>query len=174
MAANDIFQGGRQSDARVGGVFNGTDVQIRLGKAGGGETQVGGTNGIRGALVQNITIQYSRGINRVQELGSNDTYYIIGRSQGAFQMANIVGPTEVVTSIVDELADACKAVRTTLHVTSGTNFCGLADGSADVKKTVDFILHGPVLTQIGVSLNVGDYTINQQLAGEFATMSKGG
>lgn len=162
----DFFRGGRRSDTSVGGVFNGTDVSVSLGSGSGG------SGGLAGALVQSIQLTYQRQINRVLELGSEKTYYIIGRSQGNAALQNIVGPSSAVDSIVDSLADACdSAVSKTLSLSATQDFCASSVGASS--RGVKYTLTGPILTQIGVQLGVQDFTIVQSATIEFVSLSKG-
>lgn len=161
----DFFQGGRKGDVKVGGVFNGTDVRLSLGSAGDGES-------IAGALVQRVDITYRRQVQRVLELGSYNTYYIIGRSEGEANMQNIVGPSNTVQTIIDGLADACKVDQNALTLSADTEFCATSQVGGETKRAVKFVLTGAILTQMGVTISTQDFTIVQTAGIMFASLSK--
>ena len=166
--AQDYFKGGRQSTegTGVGGVFNGNDVRIGVGSAGG-------EGGLQGALVQQIQVQYQRAINRVQEIGSEFVYYIVGKAQGSASLQNIVGPSNAVQEMLDKLTDACQVQQNTMYISATQKFCATADGISDTSDDLSFELTGPILTSIGITMSVSDMTIMSQASVEFATLSKG-
>lgn len=157
----DFFKAGNTADnGKIGGVFNGVDVTISLGNAAGG--------GLQGALVQHVAISYRRQINRLFELGSDDTYYILGRSEGTAQMSNIVGPSSVVSEMLDALSDACKVSQNVLSVRANPTLCA-TDAAV---SNVNFSLEGCILSDISVTISVQDFTVAQQASIMFSKLSK--
>lgn len=158
--ADDIFKAGKPDTGKIGGVFNGVDVKLSLGNAAG--------NGLKGALVQHIQITYRRQVNRLYELGSDDTYYILGRSEGTAQLSNIVGPSDAVNSIISALSDACQVSKNILKLDATPDIC-----STDAKApAVNFTMEGCILTDISVTISVQDFTIAQQANIMFSKLSK--
>lgn len=160
----DFFKGGRKGDVKVGGVFNGTDVKINIGSTSGG---------LVGALVQQIQITYRRQVNRILELGSDNTYYVVGRSEGDAQMQNIVGPSDSVQKAIDSLADACEVTKNVIKISADTQFCATdAGGASGNKGSVALTLEGCILTQIGITISTQDFTIVQTAGIMFSSLTK--
>lgn len=142
----------------VGGIFKGTQVAVTLGKG-----TAGSGSGQKGSLVQTIALSYTRNVTRVWELGSNDSYFIVGHTEGQMQMNRIVAKVE--NDILDELGDACKAKESTLNVTSIANAC---EGGAKISLTVS----GPMLTQRSFSADAGQFVLTSSAALMFAGLEK--
>lgn len=159
----DFFASGSSNkNSGVGGVFNGTDVKISLGSSGG--------DGLAGALVQDISIQYQRSINRINEIGSDFVYYVVGTSQGNASLSQILGPSAVVRDIMSKLADVCEVQNNILSVSATQEFCGQADGAGSGNGALKIQLIGPILTSVSVAMSVQNMTIVQQAGIEFASL----
>lgn len=144
----DIFN----AKGGIGGIFKGTTVALTLG---------GGSQ--KGALVQNINLTYNRNVSRIWELGSDDTYYIIGHTEGQAGMSKIVGPSD--NDILDQLGDACTAKDKTLNLTGTSDNCD-GPGQFSLKAT------GPVLTSRGFSADANQFIITSQASFMFSGLEK--
>jgi hypothetical protein len=144
------------SNAAIGGVFKGTKVELTLGKGGG-------AGGLKGAMAQNVNISYSRNVTRVWELGSDDTYYILGHTEGQAQMARIVAKKS--EDILDQLADACSAKDNTLNLRSTAQGCEQND-------TLGLIMKGPILTNRSFTMDVNQFVMSSTAALMFAGLEK--
>lgn len=153
--AGDIY-GAKGS---IGGVFKGTKVKLIVGSSGAGS---GGDGGSNAAMVQNIAITYTRNVTRIWELGSDDTYYVIGHTEGTAQLNRIVA--KATSDILDQFADACTAKDKTLKIEGTTTAC---DGTPKLNLT----LTGPVMTQTGFSIDVGQFLIANSIAMMFSSLS---
>ena len=142
------------ASAKLGGIFKGTSVALVLG--GGGEAA-------KGSLVQNVNISYTRNINRIWELGSEDTYFIIGHSEGQAQMSQIHGKSD--TDILDKLGDACKALESVLTLDGRASLC---EGDATFK----LVMQGPVVTNRTFAVEAGQFVFTKQAALMFSGLSK--
>lgn len=142
----------------VGGVFKGTQVAVTLGKG-----TAGGGTGMKGALVQTIALSYTRNVTRVWELGSSDTYFVVGHTEGQMQMNRIVAKVE--NDILDELSDACKAKEYLVNMTSIANAC---EGGAKIS----LVASGPMLTQRSFSADAGQFVLTSSAALMFAGLEK--
>lgn len=142
----------------IGGIFKGTQVALTLGKG-----TVGGGTGQKGALVQTISLSYTRNVTRVWELGSSDTYFVIGHTEGQMQMNRIVAKVE--NDILDELSDACKAASYLLNLSSVANAC---EGGAKINLTAS----GPMLTQRSFSADAGQFVLTSSAALMFTGLEK--
>ena len=138
----------------VGGIFKGTMVELTLG---------GGKGGLRGAMAQNINITYARNVTRVWELGSDDTYYIIGHTEGQASLARIVAKKS--EDILDVLGDACAAKDTVLQMSSSADGCEETDA-------LSLTLTGPILTSRGFSMDVSQFVMSSTAALMFSGLHK--
>lgn len=134
-------------DARgaIGGVFKGATTKLTIGDGGGGGAQ-------RAGLTQSVGINYSRGVSCIWELGTEDTYYVIGRTEGSVQTNRIVTKS-VEGDLLDALRDACSAKDKTLSMSSTGEDC--EEGS-----DFSLVASGPVVTGTSFNTNSGQFLIN--------------
>jgi hypothetical protein len=144
----DIFN----AAGKIGGVFKGTTVALTLGGAG-----------IKGALVQNININYSRNVSRIWELGSDDTYYVIGHTEGQAQMSRIVSKND--GDILDALADACEAKGKILSMSGTADTCE-GEGNFGIKMS------GPMLISRSFAVDAQQFMITSQAGIMFSGLEK--
>ena len=137
---------------KIGGIFKGTTIALTLGGAG-----------IQGALVQNIGINYQRNVSRIWELGSDDTYYVVGHTEGQATLSRIVGRADA--DLLDELADVCSAKDRTLNMT------GVAD-TCEGQGNFAIVMVGPVLTSRNFSISADQFIITSQSALMFSGLNK--
>jgi len=142
----------------IGGIFKGTAVKLTLGLAGGVQS-----GGLTGSMVQTISLSYSRNVTRVWELGSDDTYYVIGRAEGQAQLARIVAKKN--EDLLDVLGDACKAKNALLKLTSEANGCEANPG-------ISLTMSGPMLHQRGFSIDVNQFVMSSTAAIMFSGLDK--
>lgn len=140
----------------VAGVFKGTTVALTLGKGGG-------AGGSKGALVQSIQLTYTRNVTRVWELGSYDTYYVVGHTEGSANLTRIVSKAD--NDFLDALADVCDSKGNTLNITGTGDTC---DGQASFALKAN----GPVVTQRGFAISADQFLISSNAALMFATLEK--
>lgn len=147
-----------QQTGSIGGVYKGNTVALTLGSSGG-------EGGLKGSLVQNIALQYQRDVNRIWELGSTDTYYIIGRSMGNASLNRIVAKRG--EDVLDALSDACTAINKTLTLTAAANACKNNDSSNLTLKMV-----GPILVSRSYSVDVQQFVMTSNATLMFANLQK--
>jgi hypothetical protein len=150
----DIFRAG----GAVGGVYKGTLVALVI----GGETAA------KGSLVQSITIDYNRQVNRVWELGSEDTYFILGHTDGAAQLNKIVGQAD--TDILERLADACEAINQTISVSSTAG--GIGEQCEGDNLDFDLTISGPILNRRSFAISADNFLITENATIMFAALLK--
>jgi hypothetical protein len=145
------------TDSKLAGVFKGTTFRLTLG---------GGSGSLEGALVQQVQIQYERQLTRIWELGSRNQYYVEGRTQGQGSLQQIVGPKGIVTGLLSELSDICKATSRALTLTAGNRA-----GSCGVEAEATMQLAGPVATSVSMGANSAEFVVNSGLVLMFTGMS---
>lgn len=149
----DMFQ----AKGSVAGVFKGTTVSLQLNSSDGG--------GSKGALVQSVQLTYTRNVTRVWELGSRDTYYVVGHPEGTCQLTRIV--TKADNDFLDQLADVCdnKDKSKTLVLTGTGTSC-------EGDSTFTLKMGGPVLTQRSFAIAADQFLISSTAALMFASLEK--
>jgi len=152
--AEDIFRSG----GAVGGVYKGTQVKAVL----------GGAEAAEGSLVQSLTIDYNRQVNRVWELGSENTYFILGHTDGAATLNKIVGQPG--TDILERMADACDSVDQTISVSSTGGGIGSQCSSSDLN--FDLTISGPILTRRSFAISADNFMITENATIMFAALLK--
>lgn len=149
---SDVFQ----ARGSLGGVFKGTQVELTLG---------GSSNGaLKGSLVQNIAINYTRNISRIWELGSEDTYYIVGHTEGQAQLSRIVAKASA--DILDALGDACTAASNVLNISTQADVC------SDTGERFGVSAKGPVLVSRGFSIDANQFMLTSQAGIMFSGLEK--
>jgi hypothetical protein len=123
-------------------------------------------NGLTGALMQNLQIQYSQQVTRLYEIGrigqKSRVYYISGRAQGQIQAAHVIGPGVVIKAYYDNYGDVCQAINNQIQLQLGPNICG---GAANA---LTYRARHCVLTQIGLSVAAQDFVISENSTLMFA------
>lgn len=148
---SDIFQ----AKGNVGGIFKGTTVALTLGG--------GPAGGIKGSLVQSVNVNYSRSISRIWELGSDDTYYVVGHTEGQAGLSRIIGKVD--GDILDALADVCTAKDSVLNMSGTADLCEGEGGFA-------ITLTGPALVSRAFAAEASQFVITSQSAIMFSGLEK--
>jgi hypothetical protein len=146
------------STGTVAGIFKGTGVKLILG------TGDGSSNALVGALVQTIALTYTRDVTRVWELGSDNTYYIVGHTAGQMQMDRIVAKAG--EDILDMLSDVCTSASTSLTLSNTEVDCSPAGGAS-----FSLQIGGPVVTQRGFSMAANQFVVNSNAALMFSSLT---
>jgi hypothetical protein len=149
----DIFQ----AKGALGGVFKGTRVELVLG---------GGSGALKGALVQNIGINYTRNISRIWEIGSDDTYYVVGHTEGQAQLSRIIAKAS--NDILDALSDACSASTNVLTMSGGADLCD-TDGQGE---RFSITATGPVLVNRSFAIDANQFMMTSQAGIMFSGLQK--
>lgn len=155
--AEDVFQ----SKGAVGGVYKGTLVALTI----------GGAQATKGSLVQSININYNRNVNRIWELGSQDTYYILGHTEGTAQLSRIIGRAD--TDILERMADACESVNQVISMSSAGPAVGGETPCPGGEIDFDITISGPVLINRSFSISADNFLITEGASIMFASLSKG-
>lgn len=117
---------------------------------------------VAGAMVQSVSLQYSRQISRIFELGSENMYYNIGNSEGQGTIQTIVGPASIISGALAKLSDACKAAEHIVKFSGSNEICGTTAGG---NGKVDVTAKGALLQSTSIQLNAQDFMM--QSGGQF-------
>lgn len=136
----------------------------------------------KGMLAQQMQMQYQQQVTRIYEIGSNYTYFIVGRTQGQLTLGRIIGPTAINKEFYLRYGDACKADTNTLTFegVAGCTGAGLfgttpAPGAAAITATgpSKFTVKHVLINSIGINIAAQDMVINEQLAMMFNSLEVG-
>lgn len=125
-----------------------------------------------GLLTQNINVQYAQPINRIYEIGTNFTYFVAGRTQGNMSIGRIIGPAQLAIGFYAVYGDVCAGP------TRSILFAGAAGCGEDTVTSIDnfatngfaFLIVGPLLQSIGLSVAAQDMVINEQVQMMFVSL----
>lgn len=126
-----------------------------------------GNDGV-GMLAQNINLSYTQQITKIYELGSNNVFYIAGRTQGQVQMARIVGQGSVQRQFYENYGNVCRVDQNNFVLSvsqncPGSSFTGPTQPSNfDVKQAV--------INSIGISIQSQDMVVNESVQMIFGSL----
>lgn len=122
-----------------------------------------------GLLIQNISLQYTQPVRRIFELGPGDrhgaqyTYYIVGRPEGQFQMARIVGIAAISSDFYETYGDPCND-NPNITIT-GNGGCNGGVNSGQVTWT----MVGVILTGVGMQASAQEMVFQESVSGMFVS-----
>ena len=152
----DLFNRG---GADFGGSFSADSAAVTF---SAGDVNDGGV----GLLTQNMQVQYQQQITRMYEIGTQKTFYVVGRAQGTVSMGRVLGPRTVQLSFYQKYGDACKADGNNINFGVGA---GCEDGGGS-STDFNFTLKNCVITSIGFSVAAQDMIINESLQMMFVAL----
>lgn len=75
-----------------------------------------------GALVQGVSGQYTRPLQRIFDLTPQHyTYYIVGRPEGQLTIQRLAAPGAVSTAFLSQFADICQVTTNTMSISTATS-----------------------------------------------------
>lgn len=158
----DIFN---RVNADFGGAFKADQAVLSFGS---------GSASLLVALTQQLQFQYSQAVTRLYELGSNDIYYVAGRTQGQATMSRVVGPVGSIAAIYARYGDVCNAASNTIEITLDPNLCfdtATGVGATTSNPSVSYALDYCVITQVGISVGAQDMVINDSTTFTFGELN---
>lgn len=132
------FMGAFAADASVL-IFNGVDQALQL--------------------IQQLSVNYSQPVNTIFEIGSNNRYYVVGRTTGQVMFGRIIGPTVTSAALLQVLGNVCAKGDRNLTLTLGNAACA---GSGAGKKII-LIAKAVVAQSVGYSMQAEQMLINEQV-----------
>ena len=151
--ANDVF-GRDVSQAGFGGAFSAAGATMVIDE-------------IADLLVTNVTVQYQQQVNRIFDVQSDKTYYVVGRVQGNGSLGTVVGPKGAGDASLEKLGNPCNRSKLLFSFTGSR--CG-GDGAVSSLKRARQ-LHDVVLQSIGFTIQAQDMVINENLGIQFGRLT---
>lgn len=112
-----------------------------------------------GLLCQQLSFNYQQAVTRLYEIGSQLTYYVVGRTQGSAQVNRVLGPRPVSTAFYKTYGNPCNSNVITFRAGVGCNLETVGGSSTQIV----FTLTGVVLMSISLSVAAQDMIVNEQL-----------
>lgn len=159
MAGSDIF--GRAAQ-EFGGAIAADSVKLNFSGAGATLTETG-------MLAQQLQIQYQQQVTRIYEIGTNFTYFVVGRTSGQVSMNRIIGPKAVNVAFYKQYGDACKADQNNLAFKASSG-C-FTNGNGTLSPESIFTTKHVLINQIGMNVNSSDMLVNEQVAMMFNSLT---
>jgi hypothetical protein len=129
------------------------------------------SNGGVGLLTQNVAIQYSQAISRIYEIGTQKTFYVVGRAQGNMSMARILGPRQVQLGFYRKFGNACNAAENNVELTAEAS-CLAVDGTPlTTQGSYSFGIRHLVIVSMGITVGAMDMLVNEQLSMMFIALN---
>lgn len=124
-----------------------------------------------GLLTQNVSINYSQQINRIYELGTQKTYFVVGRAQGQVSLGRVLGPRAVQLGFYQKFGDACNAAENNIDFLADTG-CTQTGGQVVnfTNGVYSFGVRNAVIMSIAISVATQDMVINEQLQMMFVSL----
>lgn len=125
-------------------------------------------------LIQNLQTSMQQPITPLYEIGSNNRYYVVGKSSGTFTIAQILGfraagKGKDVFEQIKDMADPCKVSTLTLIYPSAS--CDSAGSRGGSPLTVN--LTGVLIQSVQISQQAQDNLINANVTGMFTNLTYG-
>lgn len=158
----DIFSRGGQD---FGGSFAADAAKVVFSQA---DVNDGGV----GLLTQNLAINYTQQITRLYEIGTQKTFYVVGRAQGQVSMGRVLGPRPVQLGFYQKFGNACNAAENNIDFLADTG-CTQTGGQVVnfTEGVYAFGIRNAVITSIGITIAAQDMIINEQLAMLFVALN---
>lgn len=127
-----------------------------------------GSENQAGAVVQNLQIGYQQSVRPLFEIGSNNRYYVVGRTQGDMTIGRILGPAVFLSTILSALGNPCAQVNRLVTVQLGNSGCSGAVAGKDVNLFMDAC----VAMSVRFATEAEQLLVNEQIAIMFGQLSR--
>jgi len=120
-----------------------------------------------GLIAQSIDVSYVQQITRLYEVGSSNTYFVAGRTQGGMGIQQVVGPKSLTKAFYENFGDVCNAANNNISLSAALG-CGSPDGSAE---STEIYLNQCVITEYGLGVRAETALIMSSTKMIFNTLS---
>ena len=126
-------------------------------------------------LVQNLSTSMQQPITPLYEIGSNNRYYVVGKSSGNFTIAQILGFRSAgggkdVFEQIKDMADPCKPKDLTLIYPSSN--CDSKGGKSG--SPLEINLTGVLVQSVQITQQAQDNLVTANVTGMFTNLTYGG
>jgi len=124
-------------------------------------------------LVQSLQTSMQQPVTPLYEIGTNNRYYVVGKSTGTFTIAQILGFAaaggKTVLDQIAEMADPCKV--STMTLTYPTSSCAAGGATAALGLTLN--MSGVLVQSLQVTQQAQDNILTANVTGMFTDMTYG-
>lgn len=128
---------------------------------------VGALN-MAGNLVQSLGVNYTQPVSPLFEVGSNNRYYVVGRTTGSMTMGKVIGPTVISNALIAFLGNPCAPGSRRLTLSLGNAQCS----GAGAGTVFALIADACVATGISYGTQANDLLVNEQLQVMFGQLQR--
>ena len=121
-----------------------------------------------GLLVQTLNCNYTQQVTRIWELGSDTTYYVVGRCSGQMGMNRVIGPRVLQIAFYQNYGDACNAANNQIHVDARAG-CS-SNQTSDQYGSMSLDMKNCVITTLGFAVSANDMVLNETIGMMFASL----
>lgn len=162
--AQDLFG----TTPSFGGAFSADEATLTFDRGNG-------DNGGLGYLVQGLTAQYGRPVQRIYELGPEKrTYYVVGRPEGTMSIQRLAAPGPINQAFLLDFSNPCRVKNNNMTIR-------INPGIKDDKECQDTFLAGRtvaseyqfrycLISSIQFSISVQAITLQEGLQLTFSSM----
>jgi len=120
-------------------------------------------SGVEGAglMTQNLQISYQQQVQRVWEIDSAETFYIVGRSEGELTIGRIVGVRVLSAQFIDDFSDPCEVASNVMSIQTNA---GCNSGEVVGELTLNYVL----VRGFQLAIAANDMILNENLNAMFA------
>lgn len=130
----------------------------------------GGSSFGVGMLTQSIQIGYQQQINRLYEIGTNNTYFVGGRTQGQMSISRVIGPRAVQVAFYRKYGNMCNAKQNTINLAASGTCQGDSFVGAPNLQGSKFSMRFCVITNIGITIGAQEMIVNENLQLMFVSL----
>jgi len=125
-----------------------------------------------GLLAQSVNFNYSQQVTMLNEVGSNDVYYVAGHAQGQAQLSRILGPGPSVVGFMQAFGNVCSPKNIDFHAQGGckSGDSGGGGGGGALSQAVEYTLEHAVLNSVGTSVDSKSIVVQEQFGLIFANL----
>ncbi len=161
--ANDIF--GANSTSSGASVISAHEMVMTVGGTNAFTTQ---------ALIQNVTIQYTQGVQIIRELGSKNYYYYAQLPSGTLSFQRLVSRSKSITKIFDPKVKNSIWRVPSAGVSSSTNppivLTHNPGGSAVKGGAIKYTLKQCIITNFGMNTSAEGSFVQENIQLKFGSM----
>lgn len=128
---------------------------------------IGGQN-MATHLIQQLSVNYSQNVNTLFEIGSNNRYYVVGRTTGQLQLGKIIGPGILSSAWLAFLGNPCSQGNKDVWLWLGNSACT----GAGVGGSIILYARAVVIMSVGYSMQAQDMLINEQVQAMFGQLNR--
>lgn len=125
-----------------------------------------------GLLVQQLQIGYQQPVNPLFEVGSNNRYYVVGRTMGNMSMDRVYGPAALTDTILSQLGNVCAPGDKTLTLSLGNSSCTQTTNGPIGAPAVTLIANACVASGVNYRTESQQMLLNEQVAVTFGQLSR--